>query len=321
MRYWFEDAGGGQGVVLPQAAPERACSRRTLDRDQRLLPYESQGSLRRRPTCFVVLCITILLFAGCTLITPKEELPLRSVTAQELTTLLRHREAAIESLKGLFSARVRGGLIPIASRVEGAVYYRRPDALRLRGFTPLGSELFDFVQADGRYKLRLPFEGKTYAGHRSDMKDGGKLARFSQLTVWAVGGVLGTHSIATNETVTVVDEGGRYRLDVYAPETGGTNTSRLLTRRLWLDRRLLVVQEEWLGPSGDVEAMIQYDDFRPLDEPERIPVRTIHDSDVRLFRPFKISLHDGRGQGSVHVIFHEIHHNQVIRAEDLGQVS
>jgi hypothetical protein len=321
MWYWFEETGGGQGAVLPQATSEGACSSRTLDRDQRLLPYEPKGSLSRRLTCLVGLGITILLFAGCALITPKEELPLRSITAQELTTLLRHREAAIESLKGLFSARVRGGLIPIASRVEGAVYYRRPDALRLRGFTPLGSELFDFVQADDRYKLRLPFEGKTYAGHRSDMKDGGKLARFSQLTVWAVGGVLGTNSIATDEMVTVVEERGRYRLDVYAPAIGGTNPSRLPTRRLWLDRRLLVVQEEWLGSSGDVEAMIQYEDFRPLDESERIPVRAVDDSDVRLFRPFKISLHDGRGPGSVHVIFHEIHHNQVIRAEDLGQVS
>src|SRR6187549_2282445 len=118
-----------------------------------------------------------LLLTACALFVPKHESPLlKQVTAQELTALLRQREAAIQSLKGLFSAKVRGGLIPIASRVEGTVYYRRPNALRLRGFTSLGNELFDFVQADDLYKLRLPYERKTYTGHQSDMKDAGKLA-------------------------------------------------------------------------------------------------------------------------------------------------
>lgn len=263
-----------------------------------------------------------LLFTSCALFVPKHEAPpLKQVTAEELTELLRQRDAAIHSLKGLFSAKVRGGFLPIASRVEGAVYYRRPNALRLRGFTPLGNELFDFVQADGLYKLRLPLEGKTYAGRQSDMKDAGKLARFSQLSVWAVGGVLGTNSITRDETVKVVEEKGRYRLDVYASATGETSPSRPQIRRLWFDRRLLVVQEDWFGPSGEIEATIQYDDFRPLEEAGSISAEAVGDQDVRLFRPFKISLEDGRGQGSVQVTFHEMHHNQAIRAEDLGQVS
>ena len=263
-----------------------------------------------------------LLFAACALFEPKDETPpLKQVTAEELTVLLHQREAAVHSMKGLFSAKVRGGLIPIASRIEGAVYYRRPNALRLRGFTPLGNELFDFVQADDLYKLRLPLEGKTYAGHQSDMKDAGKLARFSQLSVWAVGGVLGMNSVAKDEMVKVVEEKGRYRLDVYASVTGGTSPSRPPIRCLWFDRRLLVVQEDWLGSSGEVEATIQYDDFRPIEKTGSIQAETMGDQDVRLFRPFKVFLEDGRGQGSVQVTFHEMHHNQAIRAEDLGQVS
>ena len=263
-----------------------------------------------------------LLFAACALFAPKDETPpLKQVTAEELIVLLHQREAAVHSMKGLFSAKVRGGLIPIASRIEGAVYYRRPNALRLRGFTPLGNELFDFVQADDLYKLRLPLEGKTYAGHQSDMKDAGKLARFSQLSVWAVGGVLGMNSVAKDEMVKVVEEKGRYRLDVYASVTGGTSPSRPPIRCLWFDRRLLVVQEDWFGSSGEVEATIQYDDFRPIEEAGSIQAEAMGDQDVRLFRPFKVFLEDGRGQGSVQVTFHEMHHNQAIRAEDLGQVS
>lgn len=277
--------------------------------------------MKTRLAHFVGVCMAIFMLAGCTLITPKEELPLRQVTVQELTTLLRQREAAVQSLKGLFSAKIRGGLIPIASRIEGTVYYRRPNALRLRGFTSLGNELFDFVQTEDLYKIRLPLEGKTYAGHQSDMKDAGPLARFSQLSVWAVGGVLGTNSIAGNEMGKVVEEKGRYRLDVYATATGGTSPSRPPIRRLWFDRRLLVVQEEWLGSSGEIEATIQYDDFRPLEDPQGTLTQVVGNQDVRLFRPFKISLEDGRGQGTVQVIFHEMHHNQAIRAEDLGQLS
>lgn len=312
MWCWRRGVGDRPGSVLGE---------RAVDSDLSLLLCGAEESRKKWLPCFVGLCIATFLLAACTLVTPKEELPLRQVTAQELTALLRHREAAIQSLKGLFSAKVRGGLIPIASRVEGTVYYRRPNTLRLRGFTPFGNELFDLVQADDLYKLRLPLEGKTYAGHQSDMKDLGKLARFSQLSVWAVGGVLGTNSIARDEIVKVEEERGRYRLDVYPPATGGTSPSHSPIRRLWFDSRLLVVQEDWLGASGEVEATIQYDDFRPLDEVGRIPAQAMGDQDVRLFRPFKISLEDGRGQGTVQVTFHEMHHNQVIKAEDLGQIS
>jgi hypothetical protein len=324
------EARGRQGSVLAQRAHKihqmmitmgGARCMRAVEPYPPLLPSRGEESRKKGQAHFAGLCIAALMLAGCTLTAPREELPLRQVTAHELTALLRQRDAAIHSLKGLFSAKVRGGLIPIASRVEGTVYYRRPNTLRLRGFTPFGNELFDFVQADDLYKLRLPLEGKTYAGRQSDMKDVGKLARFSQLSVWAVGGLLGTNSIAKDEVVKVVEEKGRYRLDVYVSATGGINPSRLPIRRLWFDRRLLVVQEDRLGSSGEVEATIQYDDFRPLEEPGSIPAEAMGDQDVRLFRPFKISLEDGRGQGSVHVTFHEMHHNQAIRTEDLGQIS
>jgi hypothetical protein len=258
---------------------------------------------------------------GCALLGPKEEPPLTQVTAEELTALLRQRDAAIHSMKGLFTAKVKGGLIPIATRVEGTVHYRRPNALRLRGFTPFGNELFEFVQADDWYKLRLPLEGKVYIGRQADMRELGRLARFSQLSAWAVSGVLGTSSISKEETVKVVGDRDRYRLDVYRSVGGEAGAAPRAIRRLWFDRRLLVVQEDRLEASGEVEAMIQYEDFRTLDDPGTGPTRTGVEGDGRMLRPFKVSLVDGRGQGSIQVTFHELYQNQVIRAEDLGQAS
>ena len=102
--------------------------------------------------------LTVLCFvaAGCTTPVHREEADMKAATADELTALLQQRERAVQTMKGLFSAKVRGGIIPITTRVEGAVYYRRPSAMRLRGYTAIGSELFEFLQTDDQFTLRLP---------------------------------------------------------------------------------------------------------------------------------------------------------------------
>lgn len=253
----------------------------------------------------VVAVLALTFLSGCALFAPREEVRLKQATAEELTVLLSQREAAIQTMKGLFSAKVQGGIIPIASRVEGALYYRRPNAMRLRGFTAVGSELFEFVQVEDQFRLRLPTMGRVLSGSPSDMGEMGKLARPFQLSVWAMGGVLGTGIIAKNETVVLKEEGDRYRLEVFGPSSSGT---QLVRRRLWFERQTLhVVREDRLTESGVVEATIQYEDFRAI-------------GDGRLLRPFKIVLEDGKGQGRVQVTFHEMIPNQPVSATDLAQL-
>jgi hypothetical protein len=261
-----------------------------------------------------VTVLSLTLLSGCSLFVPREEVQLKKATVEELTALLSQREAAIQTMKGLFSAKVRGGIIPIATRVEGAVYYQRPNAMRMRGFTAIGSELFEFVQAKDQFTLRLPTMGRVLSGSPSDMSEMGKLARPFQLSVWAMGGVLGTSAVATNETVQLVEDGERYRLDISGPSQDGVQA---IQRRLWFERRmLLVVQEDRLSNAGNVEATIQYEDFRPIGDANGGSAV----GDVRLVRPFKISLEDGKGRGSVQVTFHEIVPNQPINASELGHV-
>jgi outer membrane lipoprotein-sorting protein len=245
---------------------------------------------------------------------PREEVRLKQATVEELTALLSQREAAIQTMKGLFSAKVRGGIIPIASRVEGALYYRRPNAMRLRGFTAIGSELFEFVQTGDQFMLRLPTMGRVLSGSPSDMSEMGKLARPFQLSVWAMGGLLGTGTIAKDEAAVLVEDGDRYRLDVSGPSSNG---AQFIRRRLWFERQTwLVVREDRLTESGHVEATIQYEDFRAIGEADA----TVAASAGRLLRPFKISLEDGKGQGSVQVTFHEMIPNQPLTATDLAQL-
>ena len=263
--------------------------------------------------CLCVFALATL--SGCALFAPREEVRLKQATVEELTALLRQREAAIQTMKGLFSAKVRGGIIPIASRMEGALYYRRPNAMRLRGFTAIGSELFEFVQMGDQFTLRLPTMRRLLSGSSSDMSEMGKLARPFQLSVWAMGGVLGTGTIAKDETAALVEDGDRYRLEVSGPSPAGAQTMR---RRLWFERQTwLVVREDRLTESGAVEATIQYEDFRAIGGAEVTSIS----SEGRLLRPFKISLEDGKGQGSVEVTFHEMIPNQPLKATDLAQVS
>ncbi|MEK7869729.1 MAG: hypothetical protein AAB271_05295, partial [Nitrospirota bacterium] len=173
--------------------------------------------------------------------------------------------------------------------------------------------------ADDLYMLRLPTMGRVLSGRQSDMSEMGKLARPFELSVWAMGGVLGTSAIGKDETTKLVEEGTRYRLDVFGPRPGAASMDRPLLRRMWFDRRtLLVVQEERLNGAGEMDASIQYEDFRSIGE-TALPANGSPDS--RLLRPFKISLEDGRGQGSVQITFHEIISNQELKNEELGRVS
>jgi hypothetical protein len=312
MWFWRSRGTGGQASLLAQRAV--ADSPRWTRAVEAYPPVPlgvMDGGRRRRVwssfvSTIVVSVLVLSFLSGCALFAPREEVQLKQATADELTALLSQREAAIRTMKGLFSAKVQGGIIPIASRVEGALYYRRPNAMRLRGFTAVGSELFEFVQVEDQFRLRLPTMGRVLSGNSSDMGEMGKLARPFQLSVWAMGGVLGTGIIARNETVTLVEDEDRYRLEVFGPSPSG---AQILRRRLWFERRTLyVVREDRLTESGAVEATIQYEDFRAI-------------GDGRILRPFKIVLEDGRGQGSVQVTFHEMTPNQPVTAAELAQVS
>ncbi len=262
---------------------------------------------------FFILNCTFALLAGCALFAPRVEVRPPLATVEGLTALLSQREAALQTMKGLFSAKVRGGILPIASRVEGTLYYRRPDAMRLRGFTAVGSELFEFVQTGDQFTLRLPTMRRVLSGNASDMGEMGKLARPFQLSVWAMGGLLGIRTIAKDETATLAEDGDRYRLDVSGPSSNG---AQALRRKLWFERQTwLVVREDRLTESGSVEATIQYEDFRAIGGVAAVSTG----SEGQLRRPFKISLVDGKGQGSVEMTFHEMTPNQPLTAADLAQ--
>ena len=245
--------------------------------------------------------------------------PLRIATGEQLVELLQERKAAVQSMKGLFSVSIKGPGIPIAQRVDGAVYYRGPDSLRLRGFTRVGGELFDLVLRDGHYRLRLPTMGKMLTGRLSEWERMGTVSRPFKLSVWAVSGAVGITPIANDERVKLLEEGDRYRLEVYADVEPSGSASP--SRHIWFERRhLQVVQEDRLTTTGEVEATVEFEDFRPVTHASTgtsVSSGAVGVSDMML-KPFTVTAYDRQGQGSLTMKFHEIVTNPPLKLDELG---
>ncbi len=260
-----------------------------------------------------LLIFQLALLSGCALWAKPEGPTRQEATASQLTQLLKEREAAIQTVKGLFRAQVKGVGSFLVQRMEGAVYYRRPNALRLQGFNQIGGPLFDFVVAEDLYRLRLLASGKTYTGRLGDLQDLGAISKPIQLSLLAMSGAVGTASVDEGDRVVLVEDGDRYRLDVLA-SSGGTADRATPLRRIWFDRQSLqVVQEDRLGQSGQLEATVRFDDFRAVQS-------ALPGEAGPLLKPFKVTIQDGQGVGALQLTFHEIVPNPVLKPEDLDMV-
>lgn len=280
-----------------------------------------KATVKRIRACFAFLLVSVVLWASsCTTRVTREPAPdlaLQEATLERLITLLQEREAEIQTLKGLFSAHIQGPGIPGTQRVEGAIVYHRPDVLRLRGFNRLGMRLFELAVGEDRYTLRL-INGKVLTGNMTDLNRVEKLARPFRLSVLAMTGIIGTPSVAMNEQAALKEEGERYRVDVFAP-SDGMNGSAAAYRRIWFDRRSLhVVQEDRLTPTGEIEASVHFEDFRPVNlSPESPAIQPGAVTVKSVLKPFVIRAEEGQGPSSLQLTFREMAPNMPLTAEEL----
>lgn len=276
----------------------------------------------------VLLVTFALLISSCTTRSTREVvpgIPLQVASLERLMSLLHEREAEIQTLKGLFGAQIQGPGIPGTQRVEGAIVYHRPDALRLRGFNRLGMRLFELAVGEDRYTLRL-INGKVLAGNVTDLSRVEKIARPFRLSLLAMTGIIGTPSVAIDERAELTEEGERYRVDVFASASGnGLSGSDGAYRRIWFDRRSLqVVQEDRLTRTGEIEARVQFDDFRAVElsprvdlPPDSPAVQTGTLTGKSVLKPFVIRAEDSQGPSSLQLTFHEISPNMPLTPEEL----
>ncbi|MEE9172365.1 MAG: hypothetical protein V3U41_05595 [candidate division NC10 bacterium] len=257
--------------------------------------------------------------AGCALWQAKEpDTPLREATLEELTELLRVREHALQTVKALFTAQVKGPGLPIAQTVYGTMFYRRADVLRLQGFTRFGGKIFDFTLEAGVYKLRLPQEGKFFTGPPAELGVREGLSQPLRLSVLAMSGLIGIAALAPSERAALVEDEDRYRLDVHVlmGERGGETP----VRRIWFDRRSLqVVREDRLTSSGEIAGTLELGDFRAVGQAsgQEPQVAEHPPPEGALTLPFKILAIDGRGQGRIRVTFSELTPNVPLDDDEL----
>lgn len=247
--------------------------------------------------------------------------PVQEATAEQLAGLLRQREAEIQSMKGLFQAQISGLGLPIAQRVEGSVLFRRPNTYRLQGFDRMGGPLFDLVRGADSYSLRL--RGKVYNGRLEDLGRAERMGAPLRLSLWAMSGLVGTEAFSKDDSLLLQEDGEWYRLDVLGPGEGGAS------RRLWFDRRSLqVIREDRFLPTGQLEATMQFEDFRPVEEmptgqaatevTSNGPPASAGREPGKMVKPFVITIQDGQGRGTLRLTFHEIVPNPRLEPTDLG---
>jgi len=275
--------------------------------------------LMRACTVYFYLLTFTLLLAGCAS-TPQAPEVFREASAEELVQLLEARASAIQTMKGLFKVQVKGPGISFAQRVQAALFFQRPQALRLQGFTPFGGELFEFVLDDGRYRLRIHSSGQHYAGPVAELDRSRDISRPFRLSLLAMTCVVGIAPVRKDTPVQLVEEGARYHLDVFAPGAKEQGGEPKLIRRIWFERRTLqVTQEERFTPTGELDAKLQCEDFRPVtpaSQEETSPSAAL--SQNTLVRPFRITAEDGQGEGALVMTFQEMIPNPSLTPKELG---
>lgn len=270
-------------------------------------------------TCSFLLLTCYVAAAGCALFQPREpELPLRVATVDELTGLLKAREKAIQTVKGSFTAQVKGPGVLIAHTVYGAVFYRRADALRLKGFGRFGGSLFDFMLEPGRYVLKLPEEDKLISGFPGELAQREEISEPLKLSILAMSGLIGIVSVAPGEWTVMSEDEDRYRLEVYASRLTAKVDTPL--RRIWFDRRSFqVVREERLTPTGEVEGILELGDFRNVGGSHEGSALVADQTapGEPLVLPFAITAESTQGRARIRIQFTELVPNIPLQDKEL----
>jgi outer membrane lipoprotein-sorting protein len=254
----------------------------------------------------------LAILAGCARVpgTPSTMPPPTRITAAELVARLHDGGMAIQTLKALFSIEATGKEIKGTQRMEAAMVYQRPNLMRLRTFARIGVPIFDLKLTDDHYEVKLLMQGKFLSGRVSDLNRQEGVGPTIVLGVQATLGNLNGPGILPTDKLTLREEAGLYVLDVVPAGDAGPGL-----RRLWFDQRTLdMVRQEFLGPQGDTQATIRFEDYRPVGSTHV----GIGGPLVSIVRPYLVKAEDSRGRAKLVLTFREIIPNPELSPQDWG---
>ena len=247
----------------------------------------------------------LVLLAGCARapVAPPAPIAPSAVTAEELVAKLQEREAAVRTLKALFTVEASGSALKSPQWMEAALVYQRPGTIRLQTFARMGFPLFDLMLADSQYHLLFPLQAKTQRGLVSELDRKGGAGAPITLGLQAMLGSLGGAILSTDH-VYLRNENSHYVLDVMA-EPGRNN----VVRRLWFERKTMeIVRQDLFDASGNLTATMAYQNYRAVGATSAGP----------LAWPSRVLAEDGLGQARLVLTFHEIIPNPELTPQDWG---
>jgi outer membrane lipoprotein-sorting protein len=254
---------------------------------------------------FFGLLVGLALLAGCAKapVAPQAPVGPSAVTAEELVAKLQEREAAVRTLKALFTVEASGSALKSPQWMEAALVYQRPGTIRLQTFARMGFPLFDLMLADSQYQLLFPLQGKTQRGLVSELDRKGGVGAPIALGLQATLGSLGGAILSTDH-VSLRDENSQYVLDVMAEP--GLNR---VARRLWFAQKTMeIVRQDLFDASGNLTATMAYQNYRAVGATSAGP----------LAWPSRVLAEDGLGQARLVLTFHEIIPNPELTPQDWG---
>ncbi len=125
------------------------------------------------------LLFIIIIFSGCA---RKIEIPPEKPPYENPIVMVLHAFSSAESLRAKASIRihmVRNGE-ENNFLLNGFILYQKPDNLRILGYHPLGTGLFDALYRNGEFFLLSPLQKRAYVGEVSEFDD---LIRKAELRV------------------------------------------------------------------------------------------------------------------------------------------
>jgi len=133
-----------------------------------------RGIFMIRKQCFFILGFFLLglILSGCPKKIPRP--PIEKPPFENPMVKLLEAFSAAESLQARASIRidtVRMGQDINLPPLNGAILYQRPGRIRILGYHPLGTGLFDALYRDGEFFLLIPLQKKAYTGELSQFED------------------------------------------------------------------------------------------------------------------------------------------------------
>ena len=265
-----------------------------------------------RTSAVLALAAWFILSAGCARVSrpPSAAPPPAALSAEELVTRLQERGAAIQTLRAQFSIEATGKDIKGTQRMEAALIYQRPNLVRLRTFARIGLPIFDLILINDRYQIKIPMQGKFLTGRVADLDHQSGVGPSVLLGLQATLGNLNGTTVLATDRLTLHEAEGLYVLEVIPSEEGVA-----AARRLWFDQGTLeLVREELLGSSGQTQATVIFEDYRPVGS----TAANAKGQTVAIVRPYLVRAEDANGRAKLVLTFREIVPNPSLSPQDWG---